>query len=333
MPRAGQLNWGSDLDPAGAALLEGLTVEEILLKGQLDLSYALSGPSSEQASRRFEQILQHQLAPAVKNGAQLMVQLQQEVNILPTGCSSLDELLRGGLREGHIIELTGEPASGKSQACLLAAVTTAARGERVAWLDTSTFFDAHHAAAFYHALPASPHKLPLEACLDCIHVHPVHDVLDALSILEAIVLQEQEIRAGRGPQPRQGRVGRLSLITVDSISALLGPVLGSGQYGYGQALLSSLGHLLKQAAASLSVACLTTNGVVGSSRGGPRPALGETWKVQPQIRVQMHREEGSVRWATLLASTISASKGIAWFQLTSSGPQTCNAPSGFTFQP
>lgn len=43
------------------------------------------------------------------------------------------------------------------QACLLAAVTTAARGERVAWLDTSTFFNAHHAAAFYQALPASPH--------------------------------------------------------------------------------------------------------------------------------------------------------------------------------
>lgn len=62
----------------------------------------------------------------------------------------------------------------------------------------------------------------------------------------------QENRASRGPQPRQGRVGRLSLIVVDSMSALLGPVLGSGQYGYGQALLTSFGHTLKQAAASLS---------------------------------------------------------------------------------
>ena len=57
------------------------------------------------------------------------------------------------------------------QACLLAAVTTAARGERVEWLDTSTFFNAHHAAAFYHALPASPHVgCPLEASpYGCIH--------------------------------------------------------------------------------------------------------------------------------------------------------------------
>ena len=62
----------------------------------------------------------------------------------------------------------------------------------------------------------------------------------------------QESRAARGPQPRQGRVGRLSLIVVDSVSALMGPVLGSGQYGYGQALLTSLGHTLKQAATSLS---------------------------------------------------------------------------------
>ncbi len=43
------------------------------------------------------------------------------------------------------------------QACLLAAVTTAARGERVEWLDTSTFFDARHAAAFHQALPTSLH--------------------------------------------------------------------------------------------------------------------------------------------------------------------------------
>lgn len=34
-------------------------------------------------------------------------------------------------------------------------------------------------------------KLPLEACLDCIKVYPVHDAMDALSILEATVLQEQ----------------------------------------------------------------------------------------------------------------------------------------------
>ncbi|KAK9859356.1 hypothetical protein WJX84_008770 [Apatococcus fuscideae] len=328
MPRAGQLDWGSDVDAAGLALLQDVSVEEILLRGKFDLEHILSATASAQADKRFQQLLQQHVAPRVQNGAQVMLQLQQQVNILPTGCSSLDDLLKGGLREGHMIELTGEPASGKSQACLLAAVTTAARGERVEWLDTSTFFNAHHAAAFYHALPASPHKLPLEACLDAIRVHPVQDALDALSILEAVMLQEQESRAARGPQPRQGRVGRLSLIVVDSVSALMGPVLGSGQYGYGQALLTSLGHTLKQAATSLSVVCLNTNGVVGGRQSGPRPALGETWRVQPQIRLQLHREEGQRRWATLLASTISPSGGRAWFQLTPTGPQTCAVPSG-----
>ncbi len=34
-------------------------------------------------------------------------------------------------------------------------------------------------------------KLPPEGCLDCIRVHQVYDALEALSILEAIVLQEQ----------------------------------------------------------------------------------------------------------------------------------------------
>ena len=34
-------------------------------------------------------------------------------------------------------------------------------------------------------------KLPLEACLDCIQVYPLHDALEALAVLEAVVLQEQ----------------------------------------------------------------------------------------------------------------------------------------------
>ncbi len=40
-----------------------------------------------QADRKLRQILEQQLGPQVQNGGQLMLQLQQHVNILPTGCS------------------------------------------------------------------------------------------------------------------------------------------------------------------------------------------------------------------------------------------------------
>ena len=36
-------------------------------------------------------------------------------DVVCCGCDSVDELLCGGLREGHLTELFGESASGKTQ--------------------------------------------------------------------------------------------------------------------------------------------------------------------------------------------------------------------------
>jgi hypothetical protein len=65
----------------------------------------------------------------------------------PTGCTSLDEALGGGLRRGHLSEMTGTPSSGRST--LAAQVLTAAtkRGEAVALVDTYDTFDPASAAA------------------------------------------------------------------------------------------------------------------------------------------------------------------------------------------
>lgn len=55
---------------------------------------------------------------------------------LPIGCSSLDELLGGGLERGTVTQLYGPPAAGKTNVALQAAVRTAADGGTVVYVDT-----------------------------------------------------------------------------------------------------------------------------------------------------------------------------------------------------
>ncbi len=55
---------------------------------------------------------------------------------VPTGCSTVDELLGGGFERGTVTQLYGPPAAGKSNLALAAAVECAARGESALYVDT-----------------------------------------------------------------------------------------------------------------------------------------------------------------------------------------------------
>lgn len=116
----------------------------------------------------------------------------------------------------------------------------------------------------------------------------------------------------------QNAVCQPKLLIVDSVSALITPILGAGgtQQSHGHALMSALGRLLKYMAACYTVAILCTNHMVGSSTN-PRPALGESWKIQPHTRLQLIRPDvGDDRFAVLSASASNACNQQATFQLT-----------------
>jgi len=67
--------------------------------------------------------------------------------LAPTGCADLDAALSGGLRRGHLSEITGAWSSGRSTiaAQMLGAAT--ARGEAVAFIDACDTFDPPSADA------------------------------------------------------------------------------------------------------------------------------------------------------------------------------------------
>ena len=105
----------------------------------------------------------------------------------------------------------------------------------------------------------------------------------------------------------EARHGKVQLIVVDSVSALVTPVLGAGgtQHSQGHALMLGVGRLLKHIAVHYTLAVLCTNHVVGSN-SEPRPALGETWKNQPHVRLHLTRSDMNASIQSVAAACCSA---------------------------
>ncbi|KAL0038257.1 hypothetical protein WJX79_010245 [Trebouxia sp. C0005] len=265
------------------------TVEQFLCNPIAGLDS--SQVSSEQALIETLNSLQTHVAPCVWNGKELLSHLQNHARLLPTGCVRVDELLCGGLREGHLTELFGESASGKTQLCMMAAVAAAMRGEQVTYIDTTGSFSGRRAASIFNTLQSR-----VQGGKPC-------RLLQILQSIKALVTSSNAC------QP--------NLVILDSVSALITPILGAGgpQQSQAHALMSALGRMLKYVAAQYTAAVLCTNHMVGSG-SNPRPALGESWKVQPHTRLQLLRPDvGDERFAVISASATSVCGQQVTFQL------------------
>nr|GMD14169.1 DNA repair protein RAD51 homolog 4 isoform X1 [Ipomoea batatas] len=82
---------------------------------------------------------------------------------------------------------------------------------------------------------------------------------------------------------------RARMLIIDSISSLITPVLG-GSGAHGRALMASAGFILKQLADEHNLPVLVTNHMVAGEAGILKPALGESWKSIPHIRLLLSRD-------------------------------------------
>jgi RAD51-like protein 3 len=271
--------------------------------------------------------------------------------MLPTGCASVDALLQGGAREGQLLELFGDTAAGKSQLCLMAAAATAARGERVLYVDTSGAAAPARLAAMLRAMPRAG-GASVAAALGRVEVVRAHEARGALAALDALLLRFPsadpvlpDAAAGGAPPAPAPPDDAPRLIVLASIGAIVAPVLGGGSGGHsqGHALLAALAGALKAAALHLNAAALVTNHMVGGGIGGfgdaergggggsggdrfaseKRPALGESWQGQAHVRLRLAAPaaEGSPYTAALHASTCAPPGAAAAFVLTDAGAE------------
>ncbi|KAJ7401916.1 DNA repair protein RAD51 4 [Pitangus sulphuratus] len=127
-------------------------------------------------------------------------------------------------------------------------------------------------------------KTQLEA-LQRIQVVRVFDVYELLSAL-------QELR-DRLSQQVVSSMGPLKIVVIDSVSAVIYPLLG-GRQSEGLAIMMQLSRELKTLAREFSLAVVVTNQVTrDSSTGALKPALGRSWSFVPSTRVLLESKEGA----------------------------------------
>ncbi|XP_074045024.1 DNA repair protein RAD51 homolog 4 isoform X3 [Macrotis lagotis] len=212
------------------------------------------------------------------------LQALQEDSLLFSPANSLDKLLDSGLYTGEVTEITGAPASGKTQVCLCTAANVAhSLGQNVLYIDSTGGLTASRLLQLLQARTEDEEEQA--GALQRIHVVCVFDIFQMMDTL-------QDLRGSISQQVTSAS-GSVKIVVVDSVSAVVSPFLG-GQHGEGLALMMQLARELKTLARELGIAVLVTNHVTRDRDSGKlRPALGRSWSFVPSTRVLLEVQAGS----------------------------------------
>ncbi|NXJ12138.1 RA51D protein, partial [Odontophorus gujanensis] len=274
-----------------AGLCPGLTEEMIQLLRANNIRTVVDFVSSDledvaqncslsyKALVAVRRVLLAQFSAFATNGADLYEELKSSTAILPTGSPSLDQLLDTGLYTGEVTELAGAPGSGKTQVCLsIAASVSLGLRQHIFFLDSTGGFTA---SRLYQILQARVEDKEEQAssleALQRVQVVRVFDVYEMLRALHEVRdCLSQQVESSTGP---------LKAVLIDSVSAVLSPLLG-GRQSEGVAIMMQLARELKTLAKEFSVAVVVTNQVTkDSSTGALKSALGRSWSFVPNTRV------------------------------------------------
>ncbi|CAN1230767.1 DNA repair protein RAD51 homolog 4 [Linum grandiflorum] len=228
--------------------------------------------------------------PPWLDGVELLRDATDNKCLLSTGLVGLDSFLHGGLRVGQLTELVGQSSSGKTQ--------------------TGNSFSSRRIEQFVRD---SSFNQVLQERTDIVQramsrilCHSVFDIFSLFDTLHQFELKESKEEEEDCMATR--------LLIIDSISSLITPILG-GTSSQGRALMTSLGFLLKKLAHEHNIAVLVTNHMVGAGEGGSlKPALGESWKSIPHVRLMLSRSHGSnsCKFSTLKHPSMASGRSASF---------------------
>ncbi|CAO2644543.1 DNA repair protein RAD51 homolog 4, partial [Lemmus lemmus] len=279
-----------------AGLCPGLTEEIVqLLRGRriktvADLAAANLEEVAQKCSLSYKalvalrRVLLAQFSAFPLNGADLYEELKTSTAILSTGIGSLDKLLDTGLYTGEVTEIAGGPGSGKTQVCLCVAANVAhSLQQNVLYVDANGGMTASRLLQLLQARTQDEEKQA--GALQRIQVAHAFDIFRMLDML-------QDLR-GAMAQQATASSGTMKVVIVDSVTAVVAPLLG-GQQREGLALMMQLARELKILARDLGVAVVVTNHLT-RDRDGKRfkPALGRSWSFVPSTRILLDVLEGA----------------------------------------
>uniref|UniRef100_A0A8C8ZXA1 RAD51 paralog D n=1 Tax=Prolemur simus TaxID=1328070 RepID=A0A8C8ZXA1_PROSS len=121
--------------------------------------------------------------------------------------------------------------------------------------------------------------------LQRIQVVHAFDIFQMLNVL-------QDLRESMAQQVTSSS-GTVKVVVVDSVTAVVSPLLG-GQQREGFALMMQLARELKTLARDLGTAVVVTNHITRDRDSGKlKPALGRSWSFVPSTRILLDTTEGA----------------------------------------
>ena len=166
------------------------------------------------------------------------------------------------------------------------------------YIDTSQSFSLERCSEIHRSWPAESVS-ELLPTLDRIRHQPCHSIHQLLAILHNLQHELQQARSSLAQS--------LRVVIIDSIGAVLSPVIGGGQQR-GHALLTMMSHMLHSIATQHHIAVLVTNHTVsridraadsndsGGRAAGARKtqaALGESWRYVADTRLVLDVVRGA----------------------------------------
>lgn len=198
-----------DLRAAAITTVEGLVSADLE-----DLAQKCSVSYKALFAIRRVLMAQHTAFPV--SGADLYEELLSCTAILSTGHPSLDKLLDSGLYTGELTELSGGPDSGKSQVCFGVAVHISYQlKQSIIFIDTTGALTASRLLQMLQTETSNTEEQM--AALKRIHIFRLFDVLSLLDCLYSL----------RSSGLQQAGGGCVKAVIVDSVSAVIAPLLGA----------------------------------------------------------------------------------------------------------
>lgn len=275
-------------------LCPGLTEEIVqLLRGRKIKTVAdLAAADLEEVAQKcglsykalvaLRRVLLAQFSAFPLNGADLYEELKTSTAILSTGIGSLDKLLDAGLYTGELTEIVGGPGSGKTQVCLCVAANVAlSLQQNVLYVDSNGGMTASRLLQLLQARTQDEEKQASALQrIQVVHSFDIFQMLDTLQDLRDTTAQQVAASSGT-----------VKVVIVDSVTAVVAPLLG-GQQREGLALMMQLARELKILARDLGVAVVVTNHLT-RDRDSRRfkPALGRSWSFVPSTRILLEGAE------------------------------------------
>jgi DNA repair protein RadB len=221
---------------------------------------------------------------------------------VPTGCGAIDELLGGGFERGAVTQVYGQPAAGKTNIVLSAAVETAARGDTALLIDTE--------------------GLSIDRLEQIAGAHPdadVEDVASQIIISEVHTFEEQR----EAVQDVSEFATQVEFVGLDSATGFYR--LKRTEQEEGEALRDvarQVTHLLSLARKH-DIAVGITNQVYTDPESDSSRALGgHTLNHWSAIILRLDRFRGGNRRATLEKHHSKAAGDTAQFRITEDGLET-----------